>query len=84
MTSLVSDDEISPCSGAGKQDLYWSRVLATLNSCNCFTIRRWHLTAAWHFYIICSYYRGIIQETFYQQQHEKEEGGLLSALWQDG
>lgn len=54
MTLLVSDDEISPCSVEGKQDLYWSRALAPLNSCNCFTIRQWHLKAAWHFYITCS------------------------------
>lgn len=51
MTSLVSDDEISPCSVEGKQDLYWPRARATLNSCNCFTTRRWHPIAAWHFYI---------------------------------
>jgi hypothetical protein len=84
MTLLVSDVEVSPCSVEGNQALYWSRALAILNSCNCFTVRRWHLIAAWHFYIICSYYWGIIQVTFYCQQHEKEKGGLLSSLWHEG
>lgn len=69
--ACVPDDEISLCSVEEKQDFYCSRAFAIIDSCNCFTVRLWHFIVAWHFYKICSYYRVIIQVTFYFQQHGK-------------